>query len=111
MLWLSFHRDAKPSGPNELSLHLGGRVVFAASELSEPGAGVCGLREISNQRALISQVAERRLVIESIGIWNAAQGGELLLTAAVHPALVVEAGDPAAFFSGQLLLRATASVL
>jgi hypothetical protein len=111
MLYLSFHSSRPPGGSSEVSAQLGGRVpLMGATDLSEPRRGASGLREIVNTKALISGVAEQRLVIESIGLWTDSTGGQLVLGASVEPALVVEKGDPAAFFSGQLILRATASV-
>lgn len=110
MLYLSLHGGRPAAGPNEVSGQLGGRVpLMAATDFTEPRLGACGLREIANRKALITGISDRRLVIESVGLWTDRKGGMQVYSASVEPALVVEVGDPAAFFSGHLVLRATSS--
>lgn len=106
MLAMSLHTHAVPLANNEVSTQLGGRVAIPASSFSSPGnsVGVQG-REIRNVHAIAFGNALTDLSIKSFAIWDAASGGNMLFSGDVIPDVLLKAGDPAVFSTGDLIIR------
>jgi hypothetical protein len=105
-VWLALHSDAVPSLSNEITGWAGGdRVRVTAADFTAPANATGGGRERVNNKAMLLGIHRVTQTVKSFGLWDAATGGQLLLSGDVLPDVVVNAGDPPCFFSGDLSLR------
>lgn len=104
--WLALHRDAEPSTANEITGWAGGdRVRVTAADFTAPANAIGGGRERLNNKAILLGLHSLTQTVRSFALWDSAAGGQLLLSGDVSPDVVVAAGDPPCFFSGDLSLR------
>jgi len=106
-LWLSLHSGAVPTGANQITGWSGGdRVQVRASDFAAATTATGGGRQRLNSRALMLGAHSSSQSVVSFALWDAATGGNLLLSGDVAPDVTVNAGDPPVFLSGDLALSA-----
>ena len=106
-LWLSLHSGAVPTGANQITGWSGGdRVQVQASDFAAATTATGGGRQRLNSRALMLGAHSSSQSVVSFALWDAATGGNLLLSGDVAPDVTVNAGDPPVFLSGDLALSA-----
>lgn len=106
-VWLSLHSGAVPTSSNEISAWAGGsRLRVFASDFAAATTAPTGGRRRLNARALLLGAPASSQPVASFAIWDAATGGNMLLTGDVVPDVTVNAGDPPVFLTGDLALEA-----
>jgi hypothetical protein len=106
-VWLALHSGDQPTLGNEIRGWAGGdRILLNRADFSLPtDVGTIG-RERLNAKALMLGVHATAQTVKSFGLWDASTGGTLMLAGGVDPDVVVAAGDPPVFLTGDLSLRA-----
>lgn len=104
-LWLSLHNAPVPTLGNQINGWAGGdRLQLTATDFAAASAAPEGGRQILNARALMLGPQMVPQTIASFAIWDAATGGNLVLSGDVVPDATVNPGDPPVFLSGDLAL-------
>lgn len=106
-VWLALHSGAVPSAENEITAWAGGsRLRLSPGDFAAASNAATGGRERLNSRALLLGQSSSSQNVASFALWDAATGGQILLTGDVVPDVIVNAGDPPIFLSGDLALQA-----
>ena len=106
-IWLSLHSGAVPTAGNEISAWAGGsRLRMFPSDFAAASTAPTGGRRRLNARALLLGAPASSQQVASFAVWDAATGGNILLTGDVVPDATVNAGDPPVFLTGDLSLEA-----
>lgn len=104
-LWLSLHNGPVPTLANQIGGWAGGdRLQLTAADFAAASTAPEGGRQRLNARALMLGSQNAPQTVASFAIWDAATGGNLLLSGDVVPDATVNAGDPPVFLSGDLAL-------
>lgn len=104
-LWLSLHNGPVPTAGNQINGWAGGdRLQISAADFAAASTAPEGGRQRLNARALMLGSQNATQAVASFAIWDAASGGNWLLSGDVVPDATVNAGDPPVFLSGDLAL-------
>lgn len=105
--WLSLHSGPVPTAGNEITSWAGGsRLAISPADFAASSTAPTGGRQRLNARALLLGSSPTNQAVASFALWDAATGGNLLLTGDVVPDATVSAGDPPVFLTGDLALQA-----
>ena len=106
-LWLALHSGAVPTAGNEILTWAGGsRLQVSGPDFAAATTAPTGGRRRLNARALMLGASPTTQAVSSFALWDAATGGNILLTGDVVPDATVSAGDPPVFLTGDLALEA-----
>lgn len=106
-LYLSLHNGAVPTSANQITGWAGGdRLQVKASDFAAATTAATGGRQRLNSRALLLGAHSSSQSVVSFALWDAASGGNLLISGDVAPDVTVKAGDPPVFLGGDLALSA-----